>query len=323
MTTNLIDECNARAQTPVGHAELRMDGSDAGGQNGEENRVEETWWSASRAQIKADDKTLMAREFVNHEFLVPEGQDPEDNRETAASILVNQGTSQNRVVEEAMEWIKSKSTPELSNPPKGPFFLTWYTPGHLVPNTLRRYREKYKHVKTATSLFLFPGEVDLETESVSGPDAESFAQNLQRKFTYAFLSANAFDVSTGSVYFHWPRELCLQRACATRFADHKYLFLDSSKFRSQGEEGYRIRDLLETAHKVTIYTVATPNPRRDKWIMDTFKKLCMDHLKDPAKGEEDDLAAMKTLRLVIVGRGEAATVSDERSGVLGAISSKG
>jgi len=57
--------------------------------------------------------------------------------------------------------------------------------------------------------------------------------------------------------------------------------------------------------------------------MDTFRKLCKDHLNDPAKDEEDDLAAMKTLRLVIVGRGESATVSDERSGVLGEISSKG
>ena len=50
--------------------------------------------------------------------------------------------------------------------------------------------------------------------------------------------------------------------------------------------------------------------------MATFKKLCEDLVKDPAKGEEDDLGVMKTLRLVIVGRENVSTISDERTGVL-------
>lgn len=274
-----------------------------------ENRVEETWWSASRAQIMAEDKDLMAKEFVSHEFLVPAGQNPEESRETAASIIVNQGTSQNRVVEEALDWIKT-------NPGKGPFFITWYTPGHLVPTTLKRVRDENKHLRPATSLFLFPGEVDLETECVSGPDAETFAENLQRKFTYAFLSANAFDVCTGSVYFHWPRELRLQRACATRFAEHKYLFLDSSKFKIQGEEGYGIRDLLKTAHSVTIYTVTSGSIRRDRWIATKFEQLGKSLLDDTSKDAEGDLEILKNLRLVIVGRGDFPTTSFKHSGVL-------
>ena len=273
------------------------------------SRVEETWWSVSRAQIKADDKALMAKEFIQHEFLVPTNQDPEESRETAASIIVNQGTSQNRVVEEALDWIKN-------NPTKGPFFITWYTPGHLVPTTLKRVRDKHKHLRTATSLFLFPGEVDLETESVSGPDAESFAENLQRKFSYAFLSANAFDVGTGRVYFHWPRELRLQRACATRFASHKYLFLDSSKFTSQGEEGYSIRDLLETANSVTIYTVTSMTSERDRWIATKFETLCKHLLQESSKTAEDDLDVLKSLRLVVVGRENFSTKSYKHTGVL-------
>jgi hypothetical protein len=69
-----------------------------------------------------------------------------------------------------------------------------------------------------------------------------------------------------------------ERARIDRLGDRKYIYLDSSKFGSQGEEGFRVRDLLDTAHSVTIYTVATPaNPQDDKWIMATFKKCPLSH----------------------------------------------
>lgn len=276
----------------------------------DEPHLEETWWSACRTKSKADEKTLMAQHFASHDFLLPEGQNPEGARETVASIIVNQGTSPDRVVREALEWILHKE-----NQDRGPFFLTWYTPGHLVPTTLKSFRDAHRHLRTATRLFLFPGEVDEETESVSGPDAEYFAEQLQRRFTYAFLSAYSFDVCTGSVYFHLPRELRLQKACAKCFAAHKFLFLDSSKFKSEGERGYGIGDLLDTAYKVTIYTVSSLSPKKDSWIKARFEQLCATLLKNQPAGMEDH-TEVKKLRLTIVGRDGSQTQSFEKEGVL-------
>jgi hypothetical protein len=116
--------------------------------------------------------------------------------------------------------------------------------------------------------------VDFETQSVCGPDADAFANNLKRRFTYAFLSAYAFDIHTGDVYSHAAREVALQRAVANRFAATKFLFLDSSKFKSEGdgENGYTVSELLETSHTVTIYAVSVDD-ERDRWVLDGFDKL--------------------------------------------------
>jgi hypothetical protein len=232
-------------------------------------------WSDSRAEIKADEKQLMADYFAEHEFLLPSvvldlsSATDESRRTPSASIIVNAGTAPNQVVYSALAWVEK-------NPKLGPFFLFWYTPGHLVPETLRRFRtaKGNLHMAAAVRLFLFPGEVDFETQSVCGPDAEAFANNLKRRFTYAFLSAYAFDIHTGDVYFHGAREVALQRAVATRFAATKFLFLDSSKFKSEGdgENGYTVSELLETSHTVTIYTVSVDD-ERDRWVLDGFDKL--------------------------------------------------
>lgn len=275
-------------------------------------------WSARRARDKTDEKRLMAEDYAQHGFLVREGMSPETApRETVASILVNQGTTPNVVVRVALEWIEENQGFELSNTT---FDITWYTPGHLVPNTLREFRERSPHLSAATQLFLFPGKVDPQTESVSGPDAEIFAENLRRHFTYAFLSAYAFDIHTGMVYFHLPEEVRLQKACATRYAAHKLLFLDSSKFKSEGEVGYGIDDLLRSAESVTIYTVSS-SPNNDEWIKMKFRVLCNDILEVRqetsitalAGGDERD---MKSLRLHIVGPGGTVPDSSEGKGFL-------
>jgi hypothetical protein len=232
-------------------------------------------WSDGRAEIRADEKQLIADYFAEHEFLSPSdvldlpAASDENRRNPSASIIVNAGTQPNQVVHSALAWVEK-------NPKLGPFFLTWYTPGHLVPETLRRFRtaKGNLHMAAAVRLFLFPGEVDFETQSVCGPDAEAFANNLQRRFTYAFLSAYAFDIHTGDVYFHGARELALQQKVAMRFAATKFLFLDSSKFKPEGdgERGYTVHELLETSHTVTIYTVSV-NEQHDRWVMEGFDKL--------------------------------------------------
>ena len=248
-------------------------------------------WSDGRAEILADEKQLTADFFAEHEFLLPSdvldirsteeshanaSSSEENRRNPSASIIVNAGTQPNQVVNSVLAWVEK-------NPKLGPFFLTWYTPGHLIPETLRKFRTTRGnlHMAAAVKLFLLPGEVDFETQSVCGPDAEAFAEKLQRRFTYAFLSAYAFDIHKGDVYFHGARELALQQKIAMRFAATKFLFLDSSKLKPEGdgERAYTVHELLETSHAVTIYTVSV-NGKHDDWVMDGFDKLGED-LFDP------------------------------------------
>lgn len=275
-------------------------------------RFEETW-SARRAKHMPDEKKLMAEYCARHDFLVRENSNPEtDLRETVASILVNQGTTPDIVVKEALRWIENHQD-------RGPFHITWYTPGNLVPGTLRSFRQNHQHLSAATQLFLFPGRVDQQTESVSGPEAEAFAQRLERRFTYAFLSAHSFDIHTGIVYFHLPEETRLQQACATRYAAHKFLFLDSSKFKSEGEIGYRIDELLRESEAVTIYTVSSD---KDEWIKVKFAALCNSILD--IRGDQNtngsskaaDKLDMKFLRLRIVGKETTPTDSMQHQGFL-------
>jgi hypothetical protein len=120
-------------------------------------------------------------------------------------------------------------------------------------------------------------------------------------------------VRTGSVYFHSPHELRLQKACATRFASHKFLFLDSSKFKSEGERGYGIKDLLDTADKVTVYTVSSLSLERDQRIKTNFQRLCANLLEDQQDIGVNDRSEVKTLRLQIVGREGISTVQIEKS----------
>jgi hypothetical protein len=262
-------------------------------------------WSASRAEREASEKALMAQDFALHYFLVPQTHsNPEGVRETVASILVNQGTTPTHVVEAALEWVKGQ---------RGHYFLTWYTPGALVPTILKEFRDEDRSLATSAKLFLFPGEVDIETESVSGPDAELFAENLKRNFTYAVLSAHAFDVSTGDVYFHLSREVRFQRFLARLPAAQKFLFLDSTKFRNEGDRGYGIVDLLETSSSVTIYTVCSDN---DAWITREFNALAQRLLQDTSADPSVNARDLKTLQLRIVGCGTKKSGFLERRGIL-------
>jgi hypothetical protein len=185
----------------------------------------------------------------------------------------------------------------------------------ILPDVvLTEIRDRDRGLRTALKLFLFPGEVDEEIQSVLGRDAEIFAERLQRHFTYAFLSAYSFDLSTGDVYFYFARELRLQRACATRFADHKFLFLDSSKFKSSGEKAYGVVDMLRSSYSITLYTVSS---ERDEWVVRRFKSLCDSVLKAPASSTADQ-SDLKTLRLQIVGRDGTSSKCVEKVGVLSA-----
>jgi hypothetical protein len=228
-------------------------------------------WSDSRAEFKTDEKCLIGGSFAEHEFLMPvdAGWSDDQRRIPTASIIVNPGTQPNQVVDSALAWIEK-------NTKLGPFFIIWYTSGNLVPETLRRYRVKKGnlHIFSAVQLFLFPGEVDYATQAVCGPDAEDFVRKLTRKFTYAFLSAYAFVMETGDVYFNSTREIELQHAVATRFAATKFLFVDSSKMKAEGdgERGYSVRELLDSSHTVTIYTVSV-DPVHAQSVIDAFHKL--------------------------------------------------
>lgn len=276
------------------------------------SRFENTW-SSRRARLNREEKYLMAKHFMEHYLLIPWGENPVTaRREPVALILVNQGTTPNIVVKEALEWVKKKQEEERSQS----FDITWYTPGSLVPATLRKFRNT--ELRAATQLFLFPGRVDFETEAVSGPEAVEFARNLKTCFTYAFLSAYAFDINDGTIYFNYREEVELQQACALRYAAHKCLFLDSSKFKREGNAGYRIDDLLATAETVTIYTVSS---QKDPWIKEKFKRLC-DHIFNVGHNmasEEDNFTQsldMKSLRLQVVGKNEASSFSTKRAGFL-------
>jgi len=209
-------------------------------------------WSAGRLKSRPEDKQRMAENFVEHDLMVPPGCDPETSpRLTAASILVNNGTTPNSVVDEATKWC-------LRNwDSRGPFSIIWYTPGTLVPATLRRFKEQHYSCLSAANLSLFPGQVDNEIESVLGEVPVHFARtSLKTRFTYAILSAYAFDMTTGYTYFHFSTEVALQKACAELYAGQKFLFLDPSKLESiEGEQGYSLRDLLASSQAVTIYTV--------------------------------------------------------------------
>jgi hypothetical protein len=266
-------------------------------------------WGRARAHQEVEDKKLMADYFVDHDFLVPVDQNPDDGRETVASILVNQGTTPSDIVTRALEWI-------FEHKEKGrPLFLTWYTNGHVVPTTLSQFRQIDDQVhqgkfSSALKLFLFPGDVDEETQCVLGEHAIQFVGQFKRNFHYAFLSAYSFDIDTGDVKFYFPKEVALQKVLATRWADHKFLFLQPSKFQTEGETAYHLRDMLKTSQSVTIYTVHSCKTEK---ILKGFKKLAekMKLMEMNERSRSSETLDGKRLRLQIVGRDEAPSRSVE------------
>lgn len=248
-------------------------------------------WAASRAQVKILEKQLMAHHFANHDFLLPDGASPaKDEHETAASIFINQGTGPNVVAQESLKWIEEHAG-------QGPFHITWYSTGTLVSATLHEFRQRKPHLSAATHIHLFPGTVDLQLQAQIGKEAQEYARNIKRRFSYMILSGHSFDVRTGGIGFHFDREIPIQRTCALLEATQKFLFFDSSKFTGEGEVGYSIRDLLATSNAVILYTASSD---RSKEIKKSFEALAADLLSpEPQDGQSGEL---KSLRLTIVGQ---------------------
>lgn len=258
------------------------------------SRAEETW-AASRARSERSDKEAMAGHFADHDFLLEDGADPSGPRETAASILVNQGTSPNDVVHGALGWISEHVN-------DGPFHLTWFSPGFLVPATLFEFRQRNPHLSAATHVHLFPGTVDIQLQAQIGAEALRYAASLRRRFSYMILSGHSFDLETGEVGFHFDKEIEIQRTCALLKAKQKFLFFDSHKFSGEGEPGYNLQELLATSDAVTMYTVSGPDSAR---IRSAFDRLSEQLLTADVNAAES--RKPKTLRLTIVGRDTTAT----------------
>jgi len=256
-----------------------------------ERRLHQETWAASRAHVQRDEKLLMATHFAEHDFLLQPATNPATaDRENTASILVNQGTGPNIVVDASLTWIKE-------NAGQGPFHITWYSPGALVPATLFDFRQENPDLSVSTHVHLLPGTVDLQLQAQIGIEAQEYVRKLTRQFSYMLLSGHSFDLITGDVKFHFDREIQIQRACALLKATEKYLFFDSKKFSGEGEVGYSLRDLLATSHSVVVYTVTSD---RNDEITAAFDGLAAAlFTKDPALAES---GRPKSLRLTIVGR---------------------
>lgn len=262
-------------------------------------------WAASRARIQREEKLLMAQYFASHDFLVQKKQNPAaDARENTASFLVNQGTGPNVVVDESLKWIEQHAE-------EGPFHMTWYSNGALVPATLFEFRQRNPDLTAATHVHLFPGTVDIQLQAQIGAEAQEYASRITRQFSYMILSGHSFDLGTGHVKFHFDREIPIQRACALLKATEKFLFFDSKKFTGEGEVGYSLRDLLSTCNGVVIYTVSSD---RSAEIKAAFDRLSEELLtKAPEQGDGRD---WKSLQLTVVGRNSVPSESIPYEGFL-------
>ena len=262
-------------------------------------------WAASQARMQLEEKELMARYFAEHDFLLSEGSNPAAaTRQTAATILINQGTEPNVIAGECLRWIEEHSA-------AGPFHIIWYSPGALVPATLAEFRQRNPHLCAATHVHLFPGTVDLQLQAQIGFEAQEYARSIRRRFSYLILSGHSFDLCTGVVRFHFDREIPIQKICALREATQKFLFLDSEKFTGEGAVGYSLWELLSTSDAVILYTVSST---RSQEIKAAFERLAAGLLTTDVK--ESTHQKPKSLRLVIVGQGSVPTEPVRRTGYL-------
>jgi hypothetical protein len=270
------------------------------------SRSQETW-AASRDREKREEKKIMASHFANHDFLMADGANPARNRrETAAVFLVNPGTTGNAIVGESLGWIADHAE-------DGPFHITWYSPGALVPASLHDFRQSNTHLSAATHVHLFPGTVDLQMQAVVGEEAQDYARGIRRRFSCMLLSGHSFDLDAGCVRFHFEREIPIQKVCALLPAKRKFLFFDSNKIdgRGEGEEGYSLRELLSTSDSVCIYTVSSDSNQK---LKGAFERLATSLLSDEARDSARD--QVKTLRLTIVGRERSPSEVCSRHGYL-------
>ena len=258
-------------------------------------QVKDYWpgWSTHRAQFNVAEKKAMAIFFAEHDFLVRDGGNPAvDERLHSADILINPGTTPDTVTQTCLEW-EARYWRD-----KGPFSTMWHTTGTLAAASLRKFKERNPTLRAAAETFLFPGQVDPDVESVIGEDTVKFIQEQFRtRLRYAILSAYGLDLTTGYTYFHYKSEVSLQKACATYYAAHKFLFLEPSKFVDiEGNQGYSVRDLLETANFVTIYTVDSEFSELIATQFNELKKI----LQTENEGEKSQKRD-KILRLGIIG----------------------
>lgn len=249
-------------------------------------------WSARRAKLAAPEKIDMARHFAMHDLFAMENESSRDDKKiTTAKIIVNPGTTPNVVVKEVLAWVKNVAG-KKSNSTAVPY-ITWYTPGTLVPATLFKFKVDYPGLRDAAELYLFPGIVDPNLEMVRGQEAVGFIRQLNMSFTYALLSAYALDMTTGDVFFFFDDEVDLQQAIGLKKARQKFLFVDPAKFKWEGSKAYSLKDLLKTSQTVTIYTTTS---QKDPIIKEQFKNLATSLLDiNDEKGPH-----LKTLRLLIV-----------------------
>jgi hypothetical protein len=262
-------------------------------------------WAASRARMQKEEKDMMAKHFADHDFLLPEGSTPgAARRQTAASILVNLGTTPNDVVTACLRWISEHAR-------EGPYHLTWYSAGALVPASLYDFRKDHPNFSAATHVHLFPGTVDLQLQAQVGAEAQDYARKLTRRFSYMILSAHSFDLHTGEVRFHFEREIPIQKSCALLSATQKFVFLDSQKFTAEGEIGYRLRDLLATSSAVIIYTVSSSRSEEIKAAFDALAAALLTETPPDSAVQEQ-----KSLRLTIVGRQNSPSESLSHQGFL-------
>ena len=246
-------------------------------------------WAASRAFKKREEKNALAKHFAHHDFLVLEGTNPSSTRETAAVYLVIQGTSPKEVGQECLQWISEHAG-------QGPFHITWYSPGALLPAVLYEFRQRHPQLSAATHVHLFPGTIDLQLQAQVGLEAQEYARGIRRRFSCMILSGYSFDLRTGVVKFHFEREIPIQRTCALLEATQKFLFFDSEKFTGEGEAGYSLWELLATCTGVVLYTVTSTRSEAIKAAFATLggRILTQDR-------SESDEAEEKSLRLTMVG----------------------
>lgn len=253
-------------------------------------------WSACQANINPDEKECMATYFAAHDFLVRVGRNGAAHaRGRAAHVFVAPGTTPNTVLKVCLTWMKDNWNPD-------PFTVTWYPLGGLIPATLFEFKQKYGHCSSGARLFLLPGEVDPQSETMTGDHTVEFLQKLDRdrrkEFNLSILSAHRFNMTTGDAYFYFDNEVQAQHMGATIYAEDKFLFLHPEKFSTiGGTKGYNICDLLKTSRSVTIYTVTSDEDNR---IRRQFEKLC-DRLLIPCPRPTDEQAEqLKGFRLCVV-----------------------
>ena len=261
-------------------------------------------WSACQSNINPGPKKSVAEYFAEHDFLVSKGSsDQADSRERAAHFLVAPGTTPNIVTRISLEWMQRHWAPD-------PFTVTWYPLGALIPATLADFKKDNAECGSAARLFLCPGEVDPQSECITGDHPVEFLDKLDIRLTGSILSTHRFEMKTGKAYFYFSTEKAVQQAGATLYAENKYLFLDPSKFGSvSGSPVYDVSDLLDTSESVTIYTVTSD---MDEQIQGDFKTLCESLEMQPFEEMHAGRHLMKRLRLCIVSSISEAVVDIQR-----------